>query len=75
MSFPALSILLWIFVPLYVRHRITRAVQFLGGAVRPIGPRTLYAWLSVASYVFVNFAYVFYTGGFALEAMWDISTA
>ena len=32
--------------------------------------RTLYAWLTVASYVFVNFALVFYTGGFALEAMW-----
>ena len=69
--FPALSILLWIFVPLYVRNRITTMPEYLeqrfGGQAR-----TLYAWLTVASYVFVNFALVFYTGGFALEAMWGI---
>jgi len=68
--FPALSILLWIFVPLYVRHRITTMPEYLEERFGP-SVRTLYAWLSVASYVFVNFALVFYTGGFALEAMWD----
>ncbi|NUQ63184.1 MAG: sodium/solute symporter [Pirellulales bacterium] len=69
--FPALSILLWVFVPLYVRDRITTMPEYLQ---RRFGPsvRTLYAWLSVASYVFVNFALVFYTGGFALEAMWGL---
>lgn len=69
--FPALSILLWIFVPLYIRDRIATMPEFLE---RRYGPavRTLYAWLSVASYVFVNFALVFYTGGYALEAMWPI---
>ncbi len=69
--FPALTILLWIFVPLYVRNRITTMPEYLeqrfGGQTR-----TLYAWLTVASYVFVNFALVFYTGGFALEEMWGI---
>ena len=70
--FPALSILLWIFVPLYVRDRITTMPEYLEQRFGP-SVRTLYAWLSVASYVFVNFALVFYTGGFALEAMWGIN--
>lgn len=69
--FPALSILLWIFVPLYVRGRITTMPEYLerrfGGQAR-----TLYACLTIASYVLVNFALVFYTGGFALEKMWGI---
>ena len=68
---PALTILLWIFVPLYVRNNISTMPEYLerrfGGEAR-----TLYAWLNVASYVFVNFALVFYTGGFALEQMWGI---
>ena len=69
--FPALSILLWIFVPLYVRDRISTMPEYLEQRFGP-SVRTLYAWLSVASYVFVNFALVFYTGGFALEAMWGV---
>jgi solute:Na+ symporter, SSS family len=70
--FPALSILLWIFVPLYVRNRITTMPEYLEQRFGP-SVRTLYACLSVASYVFVNFALVFYTGGLALEAMWGIN--
>jgi SSS family solute:Na+ symporter len=68
---PSLSILLWIFVPLYVRNRITTMPEYLerrfGGRAR-----TLYAYLTVASYVLINFALVFYTGGFALEKMWGL---
>ncbi len=67
--FPSLTILLWIFVPLYVRNRITTMPEYLerrfGGKAR-----TLYAYLTVASYVFVNFSLVFYTGGFALSHIW-----
>ena len=68
---PALSILLWIFLPLYVRNDISTMPEYLE---RRFGPRTrtLYALLSVASYVLVNFALVFYTGGFAIERMWGI---
>jgi len=69
--FPALSILLWIFVPLYVRNRVTTMPEYLEQRFGPAA-RTLYAWLTIASYVFVNFALVFYTGGFALEAMWGV---
>jgi SSS family solute:Na+ symporter len=69
--FPALSILLWVFVPLYVRNHITTMPEYLE---QRFGPRArmLYAYLTVASYVLVNFALVFYTGGFALEQMWGI---
>ncbi len=69
--FPSLSILLWIFVPLYVRGGITTMPEYLEGRFGPHA-RSVYAYLSVASYVFVNFALVFYTGGFALEQMWGI---
>jgi len=72
MVFPALSILLFIFIPLYVRNRITTMPEYLE---RRYGPhaRTLYAVLIVASYIFVNFALVFYTGGYALEKMWGFN--
>lgn len=69
---PALSALLWIFVPLYVRNNIATMPEYLerrfGGRAR-----TMYAWLTIASYVLVNFALVFYTAGFALETMWGIN--
>jgi solute:Na+ symporter, SSS family len=69
---PGLSALLWIFVPLYVRNNIATMPEYLerrfGGRAR-----TLYACLTIASYVLVNFALVFYTGGFALEKMWGIN--
>jgi SSS family solute:Na+ symporter len=72
MVFPALSILLLIFIPLYVRNRITTMPEYLE---RRYGPhaRTLYAVLIIASYIFVNFALVFYTGGYALEKMWNFN--
>ncbi|MGQ9454918.1 MAG: SLC5 family protein [Armatimonadota bacterium] len=70
--FPSLSILMWIFVPLYIRNRITTMPEYLE---RRFGPhcRTLYAILIVASYIFANFALVFYTGGFAIEKMWGFN--
>lgn len=69
---PGLSALLWIFVPLYVRSHIATMPEYLE---RRFGPRsrTLYALLTIGSYVLVNFALVFYTGGFALERMWGIN--
>ncbi len=69
---PGLSVLLWIFVPLYVRNNVATMPEYLerrfGGR-----SRTLYACLTIASYVLVNFALVFYTGGFAVERMWGIN--
>ncbi len=69
---PALSLLLWIFVPLYVRTNIATMPEYLE---RRFGRRArrLYACLTIGSYVLVNFALVFYTGGFAVEKMWGIN--
>jgi solute:Na+ symporter, SSS family len=72
MIFPALSILLWIFIPIYLRNRITTMPEYLE---RRYGPksRTLYACLIVASYVFAVFATVFYSAGFTMETLWGIN--
>ena len=68
---PALSILLWIFIPIYLRNRITTMPEYLE---RRYGPRsrTLYACLIVSSYVFAVFTTVFYSAGFTMEALWGI---
>lgn len=70
--FPAISIFLWIFVPLYVRNNVATMPEYLE---RRFGPRsrTLYASLIIASYVLANFALVFYTAGFAMEQMWGVN--
>jgi SSS family solute:Na+ symporter len=70
--FPALTLLLWVFVPIYVRNRVTTMPEYLE---RRYGPkaRTLYAVLIIASYVFANFALVYYTGGYALEKIWGVN--
>ena len=69
---PGLSLLLWVFVPLYVRNNIATMPEYLE---RRFGRRSrrMYACLTIGSYVLVNFALVFYTGGFALEKMWGIN--
>jgi len=69
---PGLSLLLWVFVPLYVRNNIATMPEYLE---RRFGSRSrrLYACLTIGSYVLVNFALVFYTVGFALEKMWNIN--
>lgn len=72
MVFPALSVLLLIFIPLYVRNRITTMPEYLERRYGPYA-RTLYAILIIVSYIFVNFALVFYTGGYALEKMWNFN--
>jgi SSS family solute:Na+ symporter len=69
---PGLSLLLWVFVPLYVRNNIATMPEYLERRFSSRA-RSLYACLTIASYVLVNFALVFYTGGFALEKMWGIN--
>src|SRR5947207_1725514 len=67
-----LSLLLWVFVPLYVRNNIATMPEYLE---RRFGARSrmLYACITIGSYVLINFALVFYTGGFALEKMWGVN--
>jgi SSS family solute:Na+ symporter len=69
---PGLSLLLWLFVPLYVRHNIATMPEYLERRFGTQAQR-LYAWLTIGTYVLVNFALVFYTGGFVLEKMWGIN--
>jgi len=69
---PSLGILLWIFVPLYVRERVTTMPEYLERRYGETA-RTLFAWLSIASFVFVNFAMTFYAGGLAMEQTWGIN--
>lgn len=70
--FPAMSLFLWIFAPLYVRNNVATMPEYLerrfGGRAR-----TLYAALVITSYVLANFALVFYTAGFAMEQMWGVN--
>jgi SSS family solute:Na+ symporter len=68
---PAVSILLWIFVPIYVRNGITTMPEYLEARFGP-AVRTLYAYSSVGSHVLVNFPLVFFTGGFALRTIWHV---
>ena len=70
--FPSLSIFLWIFLPMYVRGRITTMPEYLERRYGPTA-RTLYAVVIIASYIFANFALVFYTGGYAMEKMWGFN--
>ena len=70
--FPGISILLWIFVPIYVRNKVTTMPEYLEIRYGPRA-RTLYAYLIIASYIFANFALVFFTAGFAMEQMWGIN--
>ncbi len=70
--FPSLSILLWVFIPLYVRNCVTTMPEYLERRFGS-GVRSLYAYLTIASYIFANFALVFYTGGFAVEKMWGFN--
>jgi SSS family solute:Na+ symporter len=69
---PGLTLLLWLFVPLYVRSNLATMPEYLQRRFGAQAQR-LYAWLTIGTYVLVNFALVFYTGGFVLEKMWGIN--
>jgi SSS family solute:Na+ symporter len=69
--FPALSILVFIFTPLYLRHRITTMPEFLERRFG-LGSRTIFAILTVTSYAVVNLSLVLYSGGVALTSIFDV---
>ncbi len=58
--------LIWIFIPFYIRGKVTTMPEFLE---RRYGrtPRTIFAWLTVVSYMIVNLPLVLYGGGVALN--------
>ena len=70
--FPAITIMLVVFIPFYVRRQIRTMPEFLE---RRFGPstRAIFAVISVLSYVFINLAGVLYAGGLALHAIFDVN--
>jgi len=69
---PAFTIMLWIFIPIYFRNRVATMPEYLELRFGP-RVRTVFALLTVGSYVFANFPLVFFTAGFALNKMWGIN--
>lgn len=70
---PSLIILVCVFVPLYLRRHIVTMPMYLGrrfnGQVR-----TLFAVITILIYVFINLAGVIYSGGLALQAIFDMES-
>ena len=71
LNFIALSVLIWIFIPFYIRGKVTTMPEFLE---RRYGraPRAIFAWLTVITYTIVNLPLVLYGGAVALEAIFGV---
>ena len=71
LNFVGYSLLIGVFLPIYLRNRIVTMPEFLelrySAAVR-----RMYAVVSVISYVFINLAGVIFSGAFLLEEMLGI---
>lgn len=69
---PAFSIMVWVFIPIYFRNRVSTMPEYLE---RRFGSRTrtVFALLTLGSYVFANFPLVFFTAGFALNRLWGLN--
>lgn len=69
--FPALTILIWVFTPFYIRRNVTTMPEFLERRYG-VGSRTIFAALTVLSYAVVNLSLVLYSGGLALNHIFGI---
>lgn len=69
--FPALTMLIWIFTPLFIRHQVTTMPEFLERRFG-VGSRTVFALLTILSYAVVNLALVLYSGGLALNHIFGL---
>jgi len=69
--FPALTILIWVFTPFFIRHNVTTMPEFLERRYGP-GSRTIFALLTIVSYAVVNLALVLYSGALALSEIFGI---
>ena len=72
----AILLLVFVFIPFYVRKKIVTMPQFLGIRYND-STRQLFAYITLLTYVFINLAGVIYAGAFALQAIFgiDISLA
>lgn len=69
--FPALTLLIWVFAPLFIRFHVTTMPEFLERRYG-VGSRTIFALLTIISYAVVNLALVLYSGGLALNYIFGI---
>ena len=72
--FPALTLLIWVFTPFFIRHQVTTMPEFLERRYGP-GSRSIFALLTIASYAIVNLALVLYSGALALSAIFGVPMA
>jgi SSS family solute:Na+ symporter len=70
-NWPAMLILLWIFLPVYFGRRIMTMPGYLEQRFGE-GPRNLYAVITILAAVFIILPGVIYTGGFLLEEIFGI---
>ena len=72
LNFIGYSILLWIFIPIYLKKKIVTMPQFLENRFG-VSSRTLFSVISILTYVFINLAGVIFSGGFALNKIFGIN--
>ena len=71
LNFVGYSLLIGVFLPVYLRNRIVTMPEFLELRYS-VTVRRMYAVISVLSYVFINLAGVIFSGAFLLEQMLGI---
>ena len=71
LNFVGYSLLIGVFLPVYLRNRIVTMPEFLELRYSVL-VRRMYAIISVISYVFINLAGVIFSGAFLLEQMLEI---
>jgi len=71
-NWPAMLILLWIFLPIYLNRKIVTMPSYLEQRFGP-GPRNLYAIITILAAVFIILPGVIYTGGFLLQEMFGLN--
>jgi SSS family solute:Na+ symporter len=70
--FPAMTVMILLFVPFYVRRQISTMPEWLEQRFGPSSRFTL-AFIMVLSYVFINLAGVLYAGGLAINTIFGIN--
>ncbi len=70
--FPAMTVMILLFVPFYMRRRISTMPEWLEYRFGP-SSRFTFAVITVLSYIFINLAGVLYAGGLALHTIFEIN--
>ena len=71
-TLPTYALLIVLFIPLYLRNRVTTVADFLERRYGPLC-RDVYSWVMLAAYVFVFLVPVLYSGSLAIARLMDWS--